>query len=63
MYILYCLFSRHFSGAVGRDQSPRRMAAQTGGHTDDTYLFCNVPEHHDLVSLPQYIYVDGENVF
>ncbi|XP_053381516.1 centriolin-like isoform X4 [Mercenaria mercenaria] len=32
---------------VLRDQSPRRMA-QTAGANDDTYLFCNVPEHHDL---------------
>ncbi|KAL4219131.1 hypothetical protein ACF0H5_021713 [Mactra antiquata] len=36
---------------IGRDQSPtRRMTANppaTGG-ADDTYLFCNVPEHHDL---------------
>ena len=26
--------------------------AETGG--DDTYLFCNVPEHHDLVSNVVY---------
>ncbi|XP_052229704.1 centriolin-like isoform X2 [Dreissena polymorpha] len=33
---------------VARDQSPRRMAQTGTAGGDDTYLFCNVPEHHDL---------------
>ena len=42
------------TGAVpAADGSPRRgvgkSMAQTGN--DDTYLFCNVPEHHDLVRI------------
>ena len=41
------------AGPVARDQSPVRMAPPappTTGAGDDTYLFCNVPEHHDLVN-------------
>lgn len=43
------------AGSISMDGGqPRGILknAETGG--DDTYLFCNVPEHHDLVSNVVY---------
>ena len=38
------------TGASGME-SPTRGILKNSGAGDDSYLFCNVPEHHDLVSV------------
>ena len=37
------------TGASGME-SPTRGILKNSSGGDDSYLFCNVPEHHDLVS-------------
>ncbi|KAK7491641.1 hypothetical protein BaRGS_00017094 [Batillaria attramentaria] len=41
-----------FTGSLGMESPTRGILKNSGGvgTGDDSYLFCNVPEHHDLVS-------------
>lgn len=35
---------------------PRGILKSPATGSDDSYLFCNVPEHHDLVSVEFYVW-------
>lgn len=46
-----CDFCCTVAGSLSMDGGqPRGILKNADASGDDTYLFCNVPEHHDLVS-------------
>lgn len=47
------------AGSVGMDSgSHPRGILKNAGMAEDSYLFCNVPEHHDLVSIAIFFQID-----
>lgn len=48
---MLCDFCCTVAGSLSMDGGqPRGILKNAEVSGDDTYLFCNVPEHHDLVS-------------